>query len=460
MTFFFAAGVNSACRRFALAIGLVCFPVATVLAQAAGPTGADLESVLRQRVAARPEDGSAWRLLGRYLLQHGKPQEGLDPLRRAVELEPLSAAAHLNLGRALQQLDRPNEAAAHYQRAAELAPESEYAREAEAELAALGDAGVLPVDYRIREFAGSNIDDLPGIIEPLPPPGFPRPLWARLETGALYNSNVALAPTSRNLFPGPRESFQLYLSPELEYSLLDDGLWRAGPVFLGYFALNEGNFEEFNLQSYQPGLFVERAFAENGLTLIPRLQYDFTHDEFDGETFGNRHRMTTSANALWDDGDVSTLYWSIEHTDFVDEGLLPAITSRDGWTNVVGASHTHFTDRRLLRAVRGGLDLQRTDTTGTDFSFNGISLFGEAEVPIVPTVDLVVEAGWGYRDYFDYEFAPSRNENIWRAGARLRKWFSESLWAALVFNYDRFDSRNRLFDAERFLTGAVLTYEY
>ena len=52
------------------------------------------------------------------------------------------------------------------------------------------------------------------------------------------------------------------------------------------------------------------------------------------------------------------------------------------------------------------------------------------------------------------------NENIWRGGAELRKSFGDHLSTAMVFNYVRFDSKNPLFEAERFLAGVVTTIEF
>jgi hypothetical protein len=49
---------------------------------------------------------------------------------------------------------------------------------------------------------------------------------------------------------------------------------------------------------------------------------------------------------------------------------------------------------------------------------------------------------------------------VWRAGVELRKWLRDDLSVALVFNYDRFASENALFEAERYVTGVVTTFEY
>jgi hypothetical protein len=205
---------------------------------------------------------------------------------------------------------------------------------------------------------------------------------------------------------------------------------------------------------------LERTIDGGSVIHIPRVQYGFTHDEFDGATFGNRHGMTLSSSTLWNDCHRSIVYWAIDYTDFIDDGILPSVTSRDGWTNALGLSHTVEVSKRYLRSVTAGADVQRADVTGSDFAYNGVNLFAEAEVPLCDRLMLLLQAGWGYRDYFDFEFTPSRNEHVWNARAELRRQLTELVTLSAVFNYDRFDSENPLFEAERYLSGLLLTYQF
>lgn len=421
-----------------------------------------LEQRFEQRLARQPDDASAWRMLGRIRLQRGDRHAAFEAFSRSVRLDPLSAAAHFDLGRMLLAFDRPEEAREQFLTVVELAPESEYANDARQRLddiaAMPGMENVEQAGYEVKSFTGADEPDEKVIAEPEPlPPS--DPLYFRVETGVLYNSNVALTPIDRELSPDASNSAQAFVAPEVEFYALDTDTWRAGPAFAGYFSLNEGGFRELNVQNYQPGVFVERTVFGEMATLVPRLQYDFTHDEFDGQTFGNRHAMTASTAAHWKNGQKSFVYWTIDHTDFLDDGAVPSISSRDGWTNALGLSHKYPVGRRHLRSLRGGLTVQRADVNGSDFAFNGVGLFGEADVPITDDCWLLVQLGWGYRDYFDFEFSPSRNEHIWQAGLELRRRINEHLVIAGVVNYDRFDSENVLFEAERFISGIVLTIE-
>jgi hypothetical protein len=371
-------------------------------------------------------------------------------------------AAWHDLGTVKQALDRQPEAREAYHTILDLAPEGDYAESAKTELQKLGpdEEDVVQAGFEVRQFDGREY------LEPLEdtPPAGPRryfdALESRVEMGLLYNSNVALAPVSRQLAPGDRSSAQLFVEPDLQWTLRDETTWRTGPSLRGFFTQNQSDFDNFNLQSYRPGWFGEWYVFSDDRILVPRLDYEFTHDEFAGDTLGNRHALLASLANYWNDEQATFLFYSVDYTNFVREGILPSVTSQTGWSQSLGVSHEVATTYRYLRLIRMGLDLTRTITRGSDYRFQGVNLFAEGIVPLTQTVELKVGGGGGYRDYFDFEFSPARDEFIWNANAELRKYFSEKLSGALVMNYDNFDSKNPLFAAERFITGCVIEMRF
>jgi hypothetical protein len=65
---------------------------------------------LRQAVAERPEDGSAWHELGNALLAARKYDAAVEALEKAVELEPGSLCTRFDLGVAHGELGRHRDA--------------------------------------------------------------------------------------------------------------------------------------------------------------------------------------------------------------------------------------------------------------------------------------------------------------------------------------------------------------
>ena len=121
-------------------------------------------------------------------------------------------------------------------------------------------------------------------------------------------------------------------------------------------------------------------------------------------------------------------------------------------------SHRHLLDSRHLRSVLLGIDLQHANLDGSDFAYRGVNLFSKLEIPLMDSLDLILKGGWGYRDYFDFAFTPSRNENIWQAGIELKKKIDEHWYVSGVLNYDSFDSGNPLFEAEQYISGIIVTW--
>ena len=66
---------------------------------------------MREFLAKDPEDATLWFTLGRSLLEVGRPDQAVDPLRRATRLNPGYGAAFRDLGRALMDSGALEEAA-------------------------------------------------------------------------------------------------------------------------------------------------------------------------------------------------------------------------------------------------------------------------------------------------------------------------------------------------------------
>ncbi|MCA9073003.1 MAG: tetratricopeptide repeat protein [Planctomycetaceae bacterium] len=451
-----------------LVLGLILFTSPSTNAWAAEENAGAPDRILdylTRRANERPDDGATWRLLGRAHLDRGQISDAQTALERAVELTSDSVAAWCDLGYAYSASGNNDQAKVCFQTTIDLEPTSEYAQKAEIELEKLAvkessGSETQLAGYETRTFDGTEFLDR---IDDTDPPR--RQLWkdrldARLDVGILYNSNVALAPLNRELYSGTRESFQFFAAPDLQLGLIDEGRWRTGPTFRGNFTLNDEEFQDFNLQSYRPGWFAEWFLSHGERVIVPRLAYEYTFDRFGGNTLGNRHSLLGSLGTFWDDVSATFIFYSLEQTNFQNDGVLPEVTSQDGWTNTLGLSHDILLPYAHFRLIRAGADLSRSDTKGTDYSYNGFSLFFESVFPMSQSVELTVGGSWGYRDYFDFEFDPSRNESVWRASTELRKRINENTSLAAVFNYNLFDSENPIFAAERYIGGVQMEWEY
>ena len=432
-----------------------------LVAQTPAASQADLVQVLRNRVAADPANATNWRLLGKTLEIRGDLAGALDAFHQAVSHDAESAAGHADLARMLAATGQTDRAIEHWYYVLQLAPESDYARQAAAQLQSMPDvvAGTpaTPASFEVdwldamEPELGAPAEE----VEPLPA----SPWFWKIETGALYNSNVQLAPISRELNPEDPSSFQAYVAPEFEHRFFRGEVWQAGSLFRGYFNFNEDDFRQFNLQHLEPGLFVERPIWFERFDLVPRLEYDFAYDAFDGNTLGLRHALLASLNAYTRAGRTYTLYWTVDNTDFRDDGSDPGVTSLDGWSQTLGASHGLQTGWRALTAVRVGADFQLADLEGSTYSYRGPIAYVDGELAFPLGCQLLLQGAWGYREYPDFEFAPSRNEFIYRAGVELKKQLSAYWSISGNYVYDRFASENEAFDASRWTSGLFTTFQ-
>ncbi len=424
-----------------------------------------IESQLEERVRSNPSDAAAWRMLGRTRMQKSDFSGAMIALRTAVQLDEESAAAFFDYGLVSKELGEEGQAAGAMQRVKELAPESEYARDAETVLQSLTAQGVVPIGYEVRTFDGSN--DAPLIRDPRDEEetdGFykklKKDLDLRIDIGSQWNDNVSLSPVSREILVGDQASAQGTASLSTRYILFNNDTFRFGPTLDMDFTLNEGSFDRLNLQSYQVGAFADAAFEWDDITIKPRVAYTFTHDEFDGTTFGNRHRLATSLGVVWLPTQITTAYWSIDTNDIRTRRPNPEITSQDGVSNSIGLLHDYVRRDSKFRTFRVGADFSYADTDGSNFRYNGVSIYTQSVIVIVPKLHLTTRTGWAFRDYYDFTQSPNRDTHIWRTGAELRKYFDDGISAALVSQYDSFDSNNRNFRSDRFLVGGVATWEY
>ena len=318
-------------RQFLLVCCVLALTVICANAQSGNPIAkGDVEKYLQRKLAENPHDASAWRLLAKYYRRQGDDQQALDALEKSIGFDSKNAVTHFDL--AELHADRRNflQAEQHFHRVIELSPESDYARQSRSFLGLKeepsGSTEIQPVGFEVSSLRGSQtpFQRSNPFDERIRRANSPTDdYFVFVETGVLYNSNVALSPISRELAPQDSASAQFFVAPSLEWTAIRNGNVSAGLKMDGNFNLNDANFREFNLQSYRPGWFVEKSIELEQFQLIPRFDYDFTHDEFQGETFGNRHELTISSTLLWNEGDSSYLYWTLDNTKFSSQGSVP-----------------------------------------------------------------------------------------------------------------------------------------
>ncbi len=193
-----------------------------------------------------------------------------------------------------------------------------------------------------------------------------------------------MLPSSRENVLGSPASAQGTASISARYIAWTNDTFRFGPTLDVDYTLNEGNFDNLNLQSYRSGAFADAVFEFDDVKVKPRVAYSYTHDLFGGNTFGRRHTLATSVGFVWTPSQITTAYWSIDNNNITSNRPFPEITSQDGTSNTIGLLHDWVRRESKLRTVRLGADFTHADTEGSNFRFNGSSLYAQTVYVIVP----------------------------------------------------------------------------
>ena len=325
--------------------------------------------ILRDRVVRKPDHSDSWRMLGRLEQQCGDPAAAFEAVRQSLILQPGNAAAHFDFFRLLKSAGDDAQANYHARQVLLIAPQSKYAQqlidigfeplsldESATPIAAVDNqnasrpgespidySGTQPVGYEVQTLDGKDDFDLAKnrlVSDSLPKR---KRLRMFVEAGGMYNSNVTLTPISRELVEAEAASFQGLLTPDVEWIAIDREVFRAGTIGRGYFAVNEDEFTEFNLSSFQPGLFAEKdfTFADNELTA--RIDYVYALDLLAGSRFGDRHSITTSLINIRPDLDVIYAFLTTSMSDFANDGTNPDVESLDG-TSVSAGINRFFSN--------------------------------------------------------------------------------------------------------------------
>lgn len=441
--------------------------------------GPFIEEYLRNKLAEDPSHSDSWRLLGRIHEQRGETDAAREAYEKSLDCDPFSAAALFDYGQLLQAAGEHEVARVCFKKVIEFAPKSDYAMRLRKSLWFDADETfensspvvatvyeevdpeqILQAGYEIQRFDQS--EELERRERTWDSDGTPSENELRffMETGVLFNTNVTLAPISRQLNNIAASSFQGFAAPEIEWNAVRQENWQLGPLFRGYFTVNEREFNDFNLASFQPGAFVEHETESLGAIHIHRLDYVLSYDFFGQERLGMRHAVTASWTTILPNLDAVYYYVSPSYAVFDAVVAKPTLDSLDGFGMTAGVSRYFRTGWSSWPSWSTGLDFDYVNTEGDNFRYYGAKVHADLTCRITPKLDLIPQGNVGFRAYPDFRGDVNRDELVYRLSARLRYRWDDHVFTSLVVNYDRFATDFEAFDSERFETGFVTSVQF
>lgn len=294
-------------------------------------------------------------------------------------------------------------------------------------------------------------------------------LWVRLQAGMEWDSNVAF------LGNGLATPDQISSKSDVRGVWSADvgsELWRRGGWALGARAFYYGSAHvrdsEFDLEFPGAAAWVDRETSERSLF---RLESGFGY----GWLGYDPYVASWFATPQWflDQGrwGVTRFYSAFTVDNFLSDhngggsGFPGSNDSRnrDGWGVIPGIDH-----RVLLRdgatELRGGVFGEHYDAKGRDWDFWGVGVHGGFRQELPWRLALDTEARYAHRPFSHpstYEVPPSnhdRSDDFVEVDVHLERPITDRLTASVRYDYLRNFSNVDVFDYDRHLVGAYLTY--
>jgi tetratricopeptide (TPR) repeat protein len=470
---------------------------------------ANFEKVL----AVDPEDTAAIQYLGLIAQEQGDPEGAVAQFERALVLEPDNTDLRLDLGAALLEAGRIEEAKAsldqvlaaqpddpranlfagiaayrsgqydsaisRLDRAKELDPSLEthatyYAglsaaflgnfAEAEGAFSAVEEQSPLSPLSRSAESLRQQVT--PSKVEEQRP-------WAlAITAGIEWDSNPTFSGKSNRFRPQGTKDFGKEIDDfrgvfrvRGSYRLVDVERYSLTAGYDGYLSAHQ-HTDRMDLQTHV-------GWLSGTLNYDPvrfGLRYDYAYTMIDlSDRFRHLHRITPSVTYREGDFGLAQLFFQWQYANFKFD--VPSVFDTDSNRYTFGVNQFFFLPERVayIRYLRIGAlgEMNRADSF--DFSYDGleVSAGGTADLPF----EIQFTALWRflYRDFRSINFLPTewgtaifkaRKDFVHRATFEVARPIGDHIEASVASSLDFTDSNIDLYDHNRAVVGAYLTYRF
>lgn len=392
-------------------------------------------SELDQVLAAEPDNARANLFAGIAAYRAGSYQQAIERLDRAKQLDP-SLAAHASYYAGLSAAFLGNFA------------------EAEGAFSAVEEQSPLSPLSRSAESLRQQIT---------PPAAAPQRPWTlALTAGIEWDSNPTFAGKSDPAVPGSgdqHDDFRGVFRVRGSYDLIDAQPYFLSAGYDGYLSAHHDQ-TEVDLQTHV-------GWLSGGLDYDPvrfGLRYDYAFTMIDlADKFRSLNRITPSVTYRESDWGVTQGFFQWQNADFLTG--LPNPFDRDSNRYTIGVNQFLFVAPFTYLRVGALGEFNRADSP--DFSYDGLEVSGGAAAELPFDVLFTALYRFLYRDYrsvnaFPTEWGTSifraRRDTISRLTVEFARPIGEHFEASIAGSFDFNDSNIDLYDYNRSVVGAYLSY--
>jgi len=421
-------------------------------------------------IALDPTDVDLRFDLGSALLESGNTADARREFEMVLQVQPDRARAQLFAGIAAYRAGAYRASLPHLKRAVEL---DEGLRPQALYYTGLCQAHLQDFPAAASAFAGVQqsplsplTDSARNLARQMPPEGEAARRWAlALTAGLEYDSNPTIAGQTLNSHKDGRGVYQIRSS----YRLYEDERYSATAGYEGYLS---SNFDETFVDLMTHVGYLTGSADFDPVTFNLRYDYAYTWiDAFDTKKFRELNRLTPSVSYREGSWGFSQLYYQFYDEDF-KRPLLSGYLDRDGVRHVVGFNQFLFPGSHLpafmpFTYYRIGARGEFQNTDGDEFDYDSWEFsfgFG-AELP--GGVDLsflyrLTERDYRHDSLFAMPAPPAyrRNDLEHRITFELNKDLGDHWQVAMAGAFTLNDSNVPLYDYDRDVLGAYLTYRF
>jgi hypothetical protein len=385
-----------------------------------------------------PDDVLIYRYVGMTLILLGRLDEAASILESAVKIEPDNASLHYYLARAYHEQGAKEKAEKELNETVRLDKEGVYGQSAQKALAVVRERRLVEKAWDIF---GS--------------------------TGYEYDSNVILAPNDKALRdPGQdTNAGRYYFSAGGTYKVYQapKNTTKAGYNFYRSFhddSLNEFNYtyQEFSL-GHEHRRDIKNREVKFGIRDSVPLGF------LSGNLFVWGNELTSYINSRLSKMTFTEIYHRISFLQYGPDGIAPALTSRDGVYNSVGAHHRYYFSN-YSRYVFGGYEIQQAAARGDNFDRFGQVFQTGLHTPLVGKLDFDFIGSFTVNNYYHYSAAlvptepEARRDNDWSLLFLLTYPLNPHWSVRAFYRYINANNKNDIFQYDRQIGGGELSFRY
>jgi tetratricopeptide (TPR) repeat protein len=276
---------------------------------------------LRQIPIAGPDDAIVLRYIALAYQQLGDHAQAVAVIEEGLAVAPDNAALLYFRAVSLLELSRPENALRDLERVVALAPDSVYAQQSQqilGSLRALVGTGAAPAEEQD---------------------------WSlRLEAGTQYDTNIPAAPDG---FGTPTGGWRVFERATGSAEVWSTGAWSASVDGDLYGSQHfDSEFRDFDTILAKAGGGLRHITSIGDVPLSLDAAYHFEAIWVGGEPFSWSHELTAGTVAALTDDLLTQLQYTATFEEFDDDGVLPAVTSRDAVAHDFGLTQYWFVDGR------------------------------------------------------------------------------------------------------------------